>query len=209
MKKTITILTAAILFMYAGNSQKPQIGFGAGTSLSNYKAKENGTDETSDSKIGFTGGIIVNIPAGKNFMIQTGVNWVQKGTTEKGDDGNGGTDKISLTINTIEVPVNFLYNNNGFFIGAGPSISFAVSGKLKANDISVKAKFGNSDDDIMKRLDFGANILTGYQSQGGFLIAANFNQGLSNLIPGNVDNSKLKSHYFGIKLGYLLKGKGK
>jgi len=59
----------------------------------------------------------------------------------------------------------------------------------------------------MKGFDFGANIVTGYQSPKGFLIAANFNQGLSNLVPGDAENSSIKSHYFGLRLGYVLKGK--
>jgi outer membrane immunogenic protein len=203
MKKTIITLTAGVLFMYAAYAQKATVGITAGGTLSNYKIKENGEDLTSDSKLGFTAGLIANIPASKNFMIQTGAHWVQKGTK---DEEAG--EKVSLTVNSIEIPVNFLYNSNGgFFIGAGPSASFAVSGKWKYNDLSVKTKFGNSEDDDMKGFDFGANVLAGYQSQGGFLIMANFNQGFSNLIPGDAEDAKLKSHYFGIRLGYLLKGK--
>jgi hypothetical protein len=207
MKKTIITLTTVILLMYTAGAQKASIGFTAGVSLANYKAKEDGNDETAKSKAGFTAGFIANIPAGKNFMIQTGAHWVQKGTKDESDNGSGGTDKVSITVNSIEIPVNFLYNSKGFFIGAGPSASFAVSGKLKANDVSVKAKFGNSDDDVMKSFDFGANILSGYQSPGGFLVMANFNQGFSNLMSGSSNNGTLKSHYFGIRIGYVLKGK--
>jgi len=203
MKKTIITLTAAVLFIYAAYAQKAQLGLTAGGTLSNYKIKADGEDLTSDSKLGFTAGAIANISTGKNFMIQTGAHWVQKGTK---DEEAG--DKATLTVNSIEVPVNFLYNSNGgFFIGAGPSASFAISGKWKYSDVSVKTKFGNSDDDDMKGFDFGANILAGYQSPAGFLIMANFNQGLSNLIPGDAEGATLKSHYFGIKLGYVLKGK--
>src|SRR6266705_3791876 len=124
MKKTIITLTAVILFISVVLGQKPSVGITAGATLSNYKAKQDGVDETAKSKAGFTAGLIANIPAGKNFMIQTGANWVQKGTK---DEQAG--DKVSITVNSIEVPVNFLYNSNGFFIGAGPSFSFAVSGK--------------------------------------------------------------------------------
>ena len=126
---------------------------------------------------------------------------------QKGTKDEQAGDKVSITVNSIEVPVNFLYNNNGFFIGAGPSVSFAVSGKGKFNDLSAKMHFGNSVDDDMKSFDFGANVLTGYQSPGGFLITANFNQGFSNLISASSNNGTLKSHYFGIRLGYMLHGK--
>jgi hypothetical protein len=210
MKKTIITLTAGILFMYGAYAQKTQVGFTGGASLSNYKAEANGQDETSNSKTGFTLGLIANLRAGKNFVIQPGVHWVQKGTKDEQDNG-GGTEKISLVVNVIEVPVNFLYTSGGFFIGAGPAVSFSVSGKLTDkfgdNEISTKVKFGNSDDDNMKRFDLGANVLAGYRFHGGFLIMANFNQGLSNLAPTSSDNGKLKSHYFGLRLGYLLKSR--
>lgn len=202
MKKAIITLTTVILLMSVGYAQKPSVGITAGATLSNYKAKDDLGDETAKSKAGFTAGLIANIPACKNFMIQTGAHWVQKGTK---DEQAG--DKVSITVNSIEVPLNFLYNSNGFFIGAGPSVSFAVSGKGKFNDLSAKMHFGNSDGDDMRGFDFGANALTGYQSPGGFLIMANFNQGFSNLVPGEAGDSKLKSHYFGIRLGYVLKGK--
>jgi hypothetical protein len=203
MKKTIITLAAFILFLHAAHSQKPQIGFTAGGTFANYKIKADGEDQSGNSKAGFTAGLIVNLPAGKNFMIQPGIHWVGKGTKDE-EDGH----TASLTANSIEIPVNFLYTSNGgFFIGAGPSASFAVSGKAKLDDVSADLHFGNSDDDDMKGFDFGANVVTGYQSPGGFLIAANFNQGFSNLIPGDAGNSSMKSHYFGIRLGYVLKGK--
>ena len=203
MKKAIITLAAFIFFMHAANSQKTRIGFTVGSALANYKVKDNGEDQSGNSKAGITAGVILNMPAGKNFMIQPGINWVEKGSTDK---ENGET--ISIITNSLEVPVNFLYTSNGgFFIGGGPSASFAVSGKAKAGDVSAKIHFGNSTDDVMKGFDFGANVVTGYQSPKGFLVAANFNQGLTNLAPSDGSNSSIKSAYFGIRLGYVLKGK--
>jgi outer membrane protein with beta-barrel domain len=203
MKKTIITLTGFMFIMCAANSQKARFGFTVGGTSANYKVTENGEDQSANAKTGFTGGLIVNMPAGKNFMIQPGINWVQKGSK---DEENG--EKISIVTSHIEVPVNFLYTaNKGFFIGAGPSASFALSGKAKAGDLSAKIHFGNSSDDVMKGFDLGANVTTGYQSPKGFLVAANFNQGLSNLAPSEGSTSSIKSAYFGVRLGYVLKGK--
>jgi Outer membrane protein beta-barrel domain len=202
MKKTVIALITALLFLTSVSAQKPSVGIASGVSVANYKVKEDGNDESDKTRAGIMAGLIANFPAGKSFMIQTGANWIQKGTQE-----SDGTDKGSITVNTIEVPVNFLYNSKGFFIGAGPSVAFAVSGKAKANDVSVKLHFGKGDDDVMKRFDFGASIQSGYQSPGGFLVMANFNQGISNLAPGGSSNATLRSHYFGIRIGYVLKGK--
>ena len=203
MKKTIITLTAFILFMHAANAQKARIGFTVGGTSANYIVKENGEDQSANAKAGFTGGLIFNVAAGKKFMIQPGINWVEKGTT---DEENG--EKISITTSNVEVPVNFLYaSKGGFFIGGGPYAAFAVSGKAKAGDVSAKIHFGNSSDDVMKGFDLGTNVVTGYQSPKGLLVAANFNQGLTNLAPSDGSNSSIKSAYIGIKLGYVLKGK--
>jgi len=211
MKKTIITLTAVVLFMQIASAQKVQVGLTGGASVSNFKFESDEDDENGDAKTGVTFGVLANIPAGKNFMVQTGAHWVQKGTKMEESIG-GSTEKISLVTNWIEVPVNFLYNSGGFFIGAGPSFSFAVSGKWKLEFDGEKetedVKFGDSnDDDDMKGFDLGANVQTGYRFPNGFLIMANYNQGLSNLAVSGADNDKLKSHYFGIRLGYLLNGK--
>jgi hypothetical protein len=112
------------------------------------------------------------------------------------------------------VPLNFLYNSSGntggnFFFGAGPSIAFSFSGKGKQDDgtnvTTENLKFGNGEDDDMKGMDLGANFITGYHFKKGFLLSANYNIGLSNLIPGSSSTDySAKSSYFGLKIGYLI-----
>ncbi|MBL7741726.1 MAG: PorT family protein [Chitinophagaceae bacterium] len=210
MKKRTAALLATLVILITGSAQKAAFGVCAGATLSNFKIEYDGENESLDSKAGLTVGAIANIAAGKNFVVQPGIFWTQKGTKDEESEG-GSTYKISLTNNYVEIPVNFLYSSGGFFAGAGPSIAFAVSGKWKyeldGEKETESANFGNSDDDDMKGLDLGANILAGYSSPGGFLVMLNFNQGLNNLVPGEADGAKLKSHYFGIRLGYMLKGK--
>ena len=210
MKKLIFLLT--VIISVSTHAQKRQFGFTAGTTIANYKAKSDGNNETLNSKAGFTLGVIANFAAGKRFVIQPAINWVQKGTQDK-QTFIGVTEKVTLITNHIEVPLNFMYSSNGFFIGAGPSFSFGVSGKVKAESggtkTAEKVKFGNGDDDMLKTFDLGANVLAGYQLKNGLLIAANYNLGLNNLAAGT-DPSKgtLKSSYFGIKLGYVINNAG-
>lgn len=184
------------------------MGFTAGTSIANYKVKVDGEDESSDSKAGLAAGVLIDIPAGKNFSFQPALNFVQKGTKEK-----QGNEKVTFNMNTIEVPLNLLYNSNGeagnFFIGAGPSLGFNISGKLKYDDgtdtFKEDVEIGNDpDNDFIKGLDLGANVLAGYQFPNGLFISANYNLGLNNLFPGGSDDGTLKSRYFGFKLGWML-----
>ena len=135
MKKLIFLLT--VIISVSTHAQKRQFGFTAGTTIANYKAKSDGNNETLNSKAGFTLGVIANFAAGKSFVIQPAINWVQKGTQDK-QTFMGVTEKVTLITNHIEVPLNFLYkagsNSGNFFIGAGPSLAFAISGKLKFKD---------------------------------------------------------------------------
>lgn len=211
MKKLIFLLIVATTL--SAHAQKTQFGFTGGATFANYKSNYDGTNQSGNSKTGFTIGAIANIAAGKNFIIQPAINWVQKGTKDE-QTVDGSKITTSITTNNIEMPVNFMYSHNGFFIGAGPSFTFAVSGKIKVEADGTKGdeklNFGNSDTDAMKAFDFGTNAVTGYQFKGGVFIAANYNLGLSNLASGSDPNKgSLKSGYFGIKLGYLLGGKGK
>ena len=201
---------------FAGHAQSIRFGFTAGTVFANYQSKAGGVSENLNSKTGLTAGILVDIPSGKYFSFQPAVNFVQKGTKNEQTSGSV-TEKVKLNVNYIEVPLNFLYNagsNTGnFFIGAGPSLAFSLSGKTKfedgTNSTSENIKFGNGDNDDMKGLDLGANVITGYCFPNGLFLSVNYNTGLSNLAPGSSSDVKLTSHYFGIKLGILLKGNGK
>lgn len=194
---------------FTAHAQLNQFGFTAGTTISNYKSKSGGNDESGNSKAGFTAGVLANLVVNKNFIIQPSLNWLQKGSKDE-QTFAGITATAVVTINYIELPVNFLYRNNGFFIGGGPSIAIGISGKWKISDgtnkTTEKVKFGGSDNDDLKAFDFGMNALGGYQFKSGFFIAANYNLGISNLAPGTTNNDILKSRYAGIKLGYLLGG---
>lgn len=217
MKKFLFLAWLFTMCYFASQAQNTRIGFAAGTSIANYNAKVDGDSENGNSKAGITAGILVNVPMGKNFSFQPAVNFVQKGTKDEQTFG-GSTEKVSLTTNHIELPCNFLFNTTGntgsFFIGAGPSFAFGLSGKWKyeddANSLTEDVNFGDDEnEDDLKGLDIGANFLAGYSFPNGLMFSVNYNAGLSNLVPGNSGGGSLKSSYFGIKAGWLLNGKGK
>jgi len=209
MKKLLLI--ALVLISIDTYAQKVQFGITTGLSIANYKSRVDGNTESGKAKAGLTVGLLADIPAGKHFSFQPAVNFVQKGSKDE-QTFAGITAKYKLTVNCIEVPLNFLYNTRGkagnFFVGAGPSFAVAFSGKGKftdgSNSESTNLKFGNSDNDNMKSFDLGANIMTGFSLHNGILFSVNYNAGLSNLFPHGSSDGRLKSSYVGIKLGYLL-----
>jgi hypothetical protein len=213
MKKIFASIAMMIVICNAALAQKKaSFGFTAGASLANFHAKVDGESDDGNSRVGFTAGVFADVPMANNFAFQPAMNFVQKGTTDEQTSG-GVTEKAKLNVNCIEIPLNFVYTSNSsngkFFIGAGPSITFHISGKASyddgTNSISASLHFGNGEDDALRGMDFGANILAGVVFKKGFLIAVNFNQGFSNLLPGGNSDGKLTSHYFGLRLGYLLK----
>ena len=156
MKKLFFFQIIFIATHFTGNAQNTRLGFTAGTAFSNYHSKNDGADN-GNSKTGVTAGILTDIPGGKHFSFQPAINFVQKGSADK-QTINGVTEKVTVSVNGIEIPLNLLFNSHGktgnFFIGAGPSLAFGLSGKIKIDDgtnsLSQKIKFGNTDNDDIK-----------------------------------------------------------
>jgi hypothetical protein len=210
MKKTISLFISFISLMNYSNAQKSSIGFTAGATFSSYKAKIMDVESisvTSKTKVGFTVGVTSSFGLDQHFSFQPALNYIQKGGVLKEEGINDKT-----TLNYFELPLNFVYNAHSskgkFFIGAGPSLSMGLSGKDKYDDgtnpQNSDIKFGSADEDDFKAFETGINFLTGYQCKGGFLIAANYNVGLSNLANSDPQLSdKYHNRYFGIRIGYM------
>jgi hypothetical protein len=207
MKKIF--LSIMILLSIGSYAQKLKFGFTGGTTIANYKAKSEGNTQSARAKLGITAGILVDIAVGNHLSIQPALNFTQKGSKSKETLYNS-TYKSTLNINCIELPVNVLYNSNGrtmnFFIGGGPSIAIAAGGRFKSSDgtenSSETVKIGNGDDDDMKPLDLGLNLMGGVSLRN-FLFSVNYNMGLNNISPDKKSDWKVKSQYFGIRIGYL------
>jgi len=216
MKKIITITAAALFFVTAATAQKVTFGFNGGLIMSNYKTNIDGSAYSSKSMTGFTAGFLTDIPIAKKFSFQPAIQFTQKGGVEK-ESSDGMDYSLTLTMDYLEVPFNFLYKFNSpkttFYIGAGPVFSYGLSGSVKLSMDGEHDKqdinFGNGDDDDFKQVDGGANILAGVQFKNGVSIALNYNMGFSNLfIDGDGDNY-YHNRYFGMRIGYMLKGNKK
>jgi len=216
MKKLFIILVACTVLHFVGYAQGAHVGISAGAAISNLNFKADNISFSAKTKTGFTAGVVADLPLGTSFSFQPGVYYVRTGTTDE-ETSNGQTASVDMSINNLELPLNVLFNAHTtagtFFIGAGPSISYALSGKERdsdgSNSTSTDLKFGSSDGDDLKRLNLGANFTTGFTFKQGLLLAVNYNAGLSNLLPQATDNNKITSHYFGIRLGYMFGGTGK
>lgn len=214
-KMSITVLLITIVL--TASAQKNRFGISAGINSANMVAHYGGLSEHTDGRIGIVFGVNCNMPIAEQFSIQPALNFVQKGYKYKETDVNYIYSE-EVRINYMELPVNVLFRPKmkgpQFFIGAGPSLAFALSGKEKENDNGVideyDLSFGsNENDDDLKAVDFGFNFLTGIELVNGLNFSVNYNLGLTNLIPGSGTDGSVKNNYAGFKIGYTFSGKKK
>ncbi|MNK64402.1 hypothetical protein D3C87_836430 [compost metagenome] len=210
MKKLL--LSAAILFGSLGAFAQGGLGYGlrAGVNIPKYSF-ENGS---SESNTGFFVTGYLDAPISPNFSIQPGLSLQNKGGKYTATSDNA-TGELKQSIMSLDIPVNAVAKfptgeSGNFFIGAGPYVGFALSGKNKfeasSNSASVKrewdVKFGSGDGDELKRTDFGINFLAGYQLSNGFQINAGYGLGLTNLSP--VSNLSTKNRVWSVGIGFGL-----
>ena len=206
MNYKLTLLLLVLSLTKTGISQKTNFGVSGGITLASLHANSGDESENSASKIGFTGGIFLQTPISKNVAFNTGMNYVQKGWQAPDLDPDE-TDE--MTLNYLEVPLNILYTNNGFFVGGGPVIGLGLSGKYKYSEFdgitTEDVTFGSDNDDV-KQFEFSGNLLAGYQMKNGLMFSAGYNMGFTTLINPDMDGS-IKNRFWSLKIGYLFSRK--
>lgn len=222
MKKILSITLGCILTSGV-LAQTSEIKFGVKAGLNLAKTTLSGSSSNTQEKDGskflasfhFSG--LVDIPISKSFSVQPGLNLSGKGgKSEYGSEDLGikieGTDNIMY----LEIPVNAVFKTKAFYIGAGPYAAYAVSGKVKRETTTYLGgtstttkyeddiEFGNDkDNDDLKPIDFGLNVLTGYQLSNGVNIGANYGLGLTNLRPEGDSTNKKANSVISLSIGYM------
>lgn len=232
--KKISILTGIILSCVLAHSQVSYDIHG-GPILANMSERYDSEDNFNGKfRFSERIGVGARLPISSEISFRPELNFVSKGVRidESYSLSMGGSTysvsaKGSLKLSYLELPLNFVYTQPSqkgaaFFIGAGPSVSLGLSGKAKADVVeitdgvreetsqSASVKFDgkeNANDDYQhyKAVEFGINFLTGFQLHNKVYIAANFNQGLTNINVDKADNGKTHTMYLGLTVGYFFK----
>ncbi|RKD18016.1 hypothetical protein BCY91_16370 [Pelobium manganitolerans] len=218
--KRLFLVAAALVFGGAtfaqtttpsSNTGTTRFGLKAGVNLPKYKFVDDDANTSYDTKtttnFNLTG--YADIPVSTYFSVQPGISLQGKGAKLSDDDDNN---KIEDNILSIEVPVNLLVNlpagPGHIYLGGGPYAGFNVSGQRKSTILGVTneddLKFGNSDNDDIKALDFGFNVLAGYQLSSGFNFGAGYGFGLTNLAPTSDSNTnnEINNRVWSFTVGY-------
>jgi hypothetical protein len=102
MKKTI-LFDGIHLFHVCCQFAESRIACLVGGTVANYTAKDNGYYQVNELKVGFTAGLIINIPVEKNFIVENRCSLGAK----RNKNNAVRNDKVSLSVNSMEIPVNF------------------------------------------------------------------------------------------------------
>jgi hypothetical protein len=197
----------------ASGNQSTTFGIRAGVNFTNINGKMyDNSDFDGKIKTGFNAGVNAEIPIATDFYVQPGILFTTKGAKNKSNDN------IKYRISYLEVPINLLYKpelgSGKLLLGIGPYVAFGVGGKLtnssgKETDFKFKNSISATEyltDPYVKRIDFGGNLLAGYELSSRLSAQLNAQLGLVKINPKiegvTNDHTKWKNTGFGISLGY-------
>ncbi|MCT2409964.1 PorT family protein [Chryseobacterium antibioticum] len=197
MKKQLLSLCIVIGTMtFAQSTDEPRFGIKAGGNLSSI------TDGDSKSKLGFYGGVFINIPISEAFSIQPEAIYSLQGAKLKDDyDFVGYTiTNMKQTLGYINVPVMVQYNATPeFYLEAGPEFGLLINAQAKG-DINGNS-YKTSNKDALKTFNFGLGLGLGYKFTPNIGINARYIAGLSNIVKNSGEEIS-KNTNFQLGLNY-------
>ena len=206
----LAILSSTVLFAQKMTHDEGRTTFGVRGGVNFYTItgkNEGGTKLDNNIKTGFNVGVNAEVPLGSGSYLQPGVLYSQKGADF--------TNSNSLKLTYIEIPVNYIYKpvlgNGRMLLGFGPYVGFGLGGKLKnSNDEETDVEFTKTYDAAIakpqyKGIDYGANLLAGYELAKNISFQINAQLGLAELTPKNYPSAgktKQNNTGFGVSVGY-------
>lgn len=185
------LLCSFLMMLYLHAAAQPRFGITGGAVL----AKTNG--EFSDKgRVGVYLGMAVDLKLAKSVSLKPQLKYIMKGEqTVFGDKG---------TYNYLELPINFVYNvptNTGrLYFGLGPVLDYMISGSWSIKGGS-KEKISFEYDHV-NQLDYGLNVLAGFEIKGGVFFNLNYTLGLNDV--WSADNiGTNKNRALGIGIGIM------
>ena len=144
----------------------------ANSSLSDYKKTNNGIQAGASFQAGIT----------PSFSLVSELYFMRKGGKLKADNPLTNSES-TLHLNTLELPLLARFHFGKFYVNAGPSIAYTLSGDWKINDKSTKLSFNNSTEGY-KRFDAGIQAGGGVEfpfKQRRIALDIRYNYGLTNI----------------------------
>lgn len=206
----------------AQNNSKVSFGLRGGFDYQNINGKnQNGDKLKFDMVPRFNVGAVIEIPLADQFFIQPALLYSTKGAQAK-NSYLGFPMSTEFKLGYLELPVNLVYKptlgTGNLMLGFGPYIAYGIGGDVEytidGNSSKDKIEFTENytsanpfESRHIKPLDYGGNILFGYQFAGGLSAQLNAQLGLAEMRAKNSMNPSsevsFKNTGFGISLGYM------
>jgi hypothetical protein len=211
MKSKVLFLALATTVFALTSQAQVTFGARAGINFQNVKGEDgNGMDDNNKIKTGVNLGVNAEIPVAPEFYVQPGILFTTKGAKDKTYR------KINARYSYIEIPINLLFKpelgDGKLLLGFGPYVAFAVGGSYtNANGDKRDYEFANkitlaeATTPHAKRMDFGGNLLAGYELSSKLSFQLNAQLGMVKINPkieGIANEGKYKHAGFGFSVGY-------
>lgn len=231
MKKSAIIAAVVLATAAASSAQAQDVRFGlrAGANYSNLAGNVQNED-TYNNKIGFLGGVVLNIPVVENFFsVQPEVLYSQKGFENKPTEFTRTlpvlgtrTEKRegNVNYNYLDVPVLLKINAGGFIAEAGPQYSYLLTSNnetkttITTNGRSETSTAQNKNDvSGLNRNELGYVAGVGYQAENGVSLSLRYTGAFSDFVKSddntyfNGDLKNARHSAFQLSLGYLIPSK--
>lgn len=216
MKNLLKLFVVILAISATSTLQAQEIGIKGGANFANILVKDNDETYSDDFKslLGFHAGVTVDFPFTDMLAFQTGALLSGKGFKVEDEDKDYDIAiKHTTSIMYIDVPLHlkatFGSDDLKIFALAGPYIGIGLSGKAKS-EITFAGetekdeedlKFGSTEEDDLKRLDYGVSVGAGIEINQ-ITIGATYNLGLANLAPVSENGYKINNRVFQISVGY-------
>jgi hypothetical protein len=212
--KIVTIFFIAILLVTGTTKTSAQgfsLGFKAAASFSYLSHFDNQEGlRTRSPHIMAGGGLIGNVGFSELLSLQFEVLYEQKGEDYKMTFMDI-TEKVKLSMDYLTLPVllefSHDFGNFRLFGGLGPYIGYALGGKIKVADSTMKIEFGKNN---FNRFDVGASVNLGgglKVGNGHIFLDLRYNYGFMDIYQPETKPDGYKTHCnrnFVASIGYII-----
>lgn len=220
------LILFALLIVSISSEAQIKVGPEAGVYIGSISRSVQGFSVNNSVRPGLRAGLNADFAINDNFSIQPGLFYTGRSTKSTLDFFVISIEQ-SLSVNYLELPVNFVYkagspDKGRIFIGVGPYIGYALGGKTKTdipnslflqgfiNDPSLlglltedrNINVGVDTTDDVRPIDIGANISIGYEFPFGLFFRGQVGMGFMNTAP--LDEFVTQQNWgSAITIGYL------
>lgn len=219
MTKKILLVLMAVAFSTAAMSQGVKVGLRGGLNLADMKYEP--LDQTNgipngNSLASYNLGLVLDFGIINGLSIQTGAGISGKGSKV---EWSSGSFKYTEKMNPMymEVPLDIVFKpnigaNTRLYFGVGPYLGIGVAGKASFTGNTPVGdyysnhtlKFGNGNNDDLKRLDAGGEVMAGFEFNN-ITLGARYGLSFTNNAPAGNNNAAkiLKNKVLSIDAGFF------